>query len=41
MAHDHSFAFRMVVLKTLQGYLTKSGFTKDVFAVSARELGGK
>ena len=46
MAHDHGFAFRMVVLKTLQGYLTKSGFTKDVtskdvLTVSACELGGK
>ena len=46
MAHGHDFAFRMVVLKTPKGYLTKAGFTKDVtspdiLSVRACFLGGK
>lgn len=46
MAHSHEFAFRLVVLKTSQGYLSKAGFTQDVtshevLVVSAGLLGGK
>ena len=45
MAHSHEFAFRSVVLKTPQGYLSKSGFTQDVtsqevLVIRAGLLGG-
>lgn len=46
MAHSHEFAFRLVVLKTSEGYLSKSGFTKDVtsqevLVINAGQIGGK
>lgn len=46
MAHGHDFAFRLVVLKTSQGYLTKTGFTQDItspdiLVVRAGSIGGK
>ena len=46
MAHGHDFAFRLVVLKTSEGYLTKTGFTHDITSpdiliLNAGSLGGK
>lgn len=46
MAHSHEFAFRLVVLKISQGYLSKAGFTQDVtsqevLVINAGLLGGK
>ena len=38
MAHGHDFVFRLVVLKTSEGYLTKTGFTHDITSPDMGDL---